>query len=302
VTAAAGFALLAVTLVSVLGAATWLGELTTHFRPFLAAASLLLVAWALARRAWVGLAASGVALLLNAMPLWPYVADTEGAGRGAPIRVLTLNLWGGRADYAAVEALILRERPDLAVLTEPGPALEPMLERLRAVLPTQLRPERSGSFETIILSAWEARNYAVDRRSGPAFPVTRLRLCRETCVEIVALHATRPLGETADYRAQQLAVAAELAAAASGRTVLLGDLNCTPWSPAFDQLLLRTGLRDSGLGRGLPTTWPAGIPFIGLAIDHVLVGDEIGVADRRVGPGVGSDHYPVIADLVLRAQ
>jgi endonuclease/exonuclease/phosphatase (EEP) superfamily protein YafD len=84
--------------------------------------------------------------------------------------------------------------------------------------------------------------------------------------------------------------------------VLLGDLNCTPWSPAFDRLLAAARLRDSGRGRGLHPTWFSAVPFVGLPIDHVLVGPGVGVRGRHVGPDIGSDHRPVIADLVLPSE
>ncbi len=40
--------------------------------------------------------------------------------------------------------------------------------------------------------------------------------------------------------------------------------------------------------------------LVALPLDHCLVSDEILVANRRVGPFVGSDHFPVVVDLVLK--
>ena len=81
------------------------------------------------------------------------------------------------------------------------------------------------------------------------------------------------------------------------RTIVAGDLNCTPWSPNFVDLLKSSNLINSGLGHGLAISWtPIPITALGLPIDHVLVGDGIQVADRKVGPHVGSDHRPVIVD------
>ena len=89
--------------------------------------------------------------------------------------------------------------------------------------------------------------------------------------------------------------------------VVLADLNTPPWSPYFADLLEGAGLHDSaGGGLRWPTrqpprssrTGPPGRPR------RRCPGSE-GIATTRfgVGPHVGSDHLPVVADLRLaRAQ
>jgi endonuclease/exonuclease/phosphatase (EEP) superfamily protein YafD len=302
---AAGLAVLAVavhaavTLFSFLGAGTWLGELTTHFRAQMALAGAILAAFALGlRRPWAG-AVAGAAALASFVPLLPSFYDAAPAGEGVPLRVLTLNLQHDYADYAAVEALIRRERPDLVALTELGNRAPRMIEALRTQFPTVLGEVRRGTFEVVLLTRWRAETYATDSGAGPDYPVTRARLCERRCIDLVALHAAPPIRSRGVFRAAQFDIAARFAAAGHAPTILLGDLNCTPWSPAFDQLLAAAGLRDSSRGRGLHPTWFSDIPFVGLPIDQVLVGPGIGVRSRRVGPDVGSDHFPVIADLVL---
>ena len=79
--------------------------------------------------------------------------------------------------------------------------------------------------------------------------------------------------------------------------MVVGDLNCTPWSPHFRRLLRDAGLRDVARGRGLEPTWyPTSLP-LGIPIDHVLVSDEIGVANRELGSDLGSDHRPVRVEI-----
>jgi endonuclease/exonuclease/phosphatase (EEP) superfamily protein YafD len=298
---AAALGLAAVTLFSFAAGDTWLGEITTHFRPHLALAALALLALAGLQRAWLGAALAAACLLANLAPLLPYLGTPAMAGEGVPFRVLTVNLHSDDADHDAVAALIERERPDVVALTEVGAATEALVERLRPLLPSVLRQERRGSFEVMLLTRWHAEGYRVDRSTHPNFPVSRVRLCDARCVNLVAVHAARPLDWRGAMRAGQLAVAARLASE-NAPSVLLGDLNCTPWSPAFADLLGEAGLRDSALGYGLRTTWLSALPFVGLPIDHVLASPGIGVRDRRVGPDVGSDHFPVIAELVLPAE
>jgi endonuclease/exonuclease/phosphatase family metal-dependent hydrolase len=39
-----------------------------------------------------------------------------------------------------------------------------------------------------------------------------------------------------------------------------------------------------------------------LLIDHVLVSPSVGILANRVGADLGSDHLPVIADLVVPVE
>lgn len=78
--------------------------------------------------------------------------------------------------------------------------------------------------------------------------------------------------------------------------MLLGDLNVTPWSKHFQQLLDRTGLLDSSSGYGVQPSWPNFSWLLRIPIDHCLHSSDIVIDQRKVGPDVGSDHYPIIVD------
>ena len=79
----------------------------------------------------------------------------------------------------------------------------------------------------------------------------------------------------------------------------MGDLNVSPWSAEFRQLLKDSQLRDSTKGFGLQPTWPTHVRLMQIPIDHLLYSSDIKIIDRRVGPNIGSDHYPLIVDLQI---
>jgi endonuclease/exonuclease/phosphatase (EEP) superfamily protein YafD len=85
--------------------------------------------------------------------------------------------------------------------------------------------------------------------------------------------------------------------------IVAGDLNAPETSPVIRTLLDR-GLRDAFSNAGLGYGYTHGhstkllIPF--LRIDHILVSPEIGVVDAFAGGWDGSEHRPVVADLLLK--
>ncbi|MBK6851135.1 MAG: endonuclease/exonuclease/phosphatase family protein [Burkholderiales bacterium] len=84
--------------------------------------------------------------------------------------------------------------------------------------------------------------------------------------------------------------------------ILAGDLNAPESSPVI-QTLLDAGLRDAhsaaGKGFGYTHGHSLRLGFSFLRIDHILVSNDLGVADCFVGGKEGSEHRPVIADLWL---
>ncbi len=100
-------------------------------------------------------------------------------------------------------------------------------------------------------------------------------------------------------RDEQLTALAGFVAGLRKPLILAGDLNVTPWSPRFERLLRETGLTDTARGRGLQGTWPVGLPWMRIPIDHCLISESFRVVDRKVGPAVGSDHFPLLVDLEL---
>ena len=81
--------------------------------------------------------------------------------------------------------------------------------------------------------------------------------------------------------------------------IVVGDFNATPWSAGFRAFAAGSGLRDTALGRGMQPTWNARSLVMRIPIDHIFAPPGTVVVRRVIGPDVGSDHFPVEADLIL---
>jgi endonuclease/exonuclease/phosphatase (EEP) superfamily protein YafD len=117
---------------------------------------------------------------------------------------------------------------------------------------------------------------------------------------LIAVHASWPLGAAVSReRAADFAAIAAAARAASLPVVVAGDFNVSPWSPHFEALLRAGTLRDAAAGRGWQPSWPTFLPPFGIQIDHALVSASVQVNSFGRGRIQGSDHRPILVDLVL---
>lgn len=296
-----------VTVASLVGNGVWGVELTVHFRPQLAAASGLLVVLALlVRRITLGVFAAAL-VAVHAFPVFPYMfpaARAMDCAFGKTLRVMTVNMHHKFADVAAVERAVRSERPDVLLLTEFLPKDGVTLQNLEDMLPHRIGPTGPGAFDLMLMSRAPIAEQRVLYPGPDArfLPVLEARLCPQgaPCVTIVGLHAARPVGPESHWQDVQFAMVARLAARApEGRAVVMGDLNTTPWSPAFRDLLSLGRLQDAALGSTFHATWRSRSPLFGLPLDHVLVGRGMAIRKRRVLPKTGSDHMPVVAEIAI---
>lgn len=291
----------AATLAGFSGRWHWLLDLASHFSWywFLAATACLAAATWQRRRTAGGLAAA--ALAINLWLLLPYWVPSErGTDGGTPLELVSLNVW---ADNTATDRAIAYLRgcgADVVVLLEVNTAWAEALAQLESLYPYRVIEPRDDKFGIALLSMWPLREPSViTPADGPPVIVATLEREASACL-LVAAHPPAPISaEWTAWRDAQLEALGRLVAAADLPAILAGDLNTSPWSHGFSQLLATSGLRDSALGHGIQPTWNAQRPLPRIPIDHVLVSKEIRVLGRAVGPGVGSDHFPVEASLVL---
>lgn len=294
--------LLAATLAAALAPLGWPFELFAHFRWQLGAATLLLtpVAFMVGRR-WIATAAV-VAIVLQLAPLaWPRLDEPRFARdcAGAQLRVATVNLWFRNADPARVLEWLQSHPADVVVLQEVTSAWEQALRATASSYPHRTLQPREDPYGIGVLSRWpishlESVDFAHD---GLPSLVATLDVAGRR-VQVIALHTHWPvLPHLFLARDAGLRLASERARDATMPTVLAGDLNLTPYAPAFSRLEQDSRLRDAFAGRLWRPTWQAGFWPLALPIDHVFVPEGVCVVDASIGPAVGSDHRPVAVTL-----
>jgi endonuclease/exonuclease/phosphatase family metal-dependent hydrolase len=161
---------------------------------------------------------------------------------------------------------------------------------------------------------WDARYPRIVTRVSLAAPATDGDTPSGDSAPSETLHVanTHFDHEGEQARAESARVVRDRLADLDGPTVLLGDFNCEPDSDPYRRLVADTETRTFTDARGLAAEGPLGPEntfheFTGdptIRIDHVFVRDcgvrrHATLADRIGDDSYPSDHFPVVADLVL---
>lgn len=299
----AALGLAAVTLAGYLAPLHWLFDLVANFRvQALLAGSALALGLALLRAGgWLSIVA--LLLALNAVPVAPYYLPAPPvAAPGTPLRVMTINILRENRQAAAIEGVIVAATPDVVALQELTPAMLPLLDALRPTYPHQFVRAQDNHFGIALLSRLPLDDQQVIALGDSAFPMLLATLTWDgRRLTLAALHPVPPRHPAGSaLRDRQLALAAAQLATLDGPRVVLGDFNATPFSAALRAFEQHVGVVNAARGHGLQPTWNARRYPFGIAIDHVLITPDLRALDRRVGPAVGSDHFPLSADLMWR--
>lgn len=294
--------LLVATVCALMAPVGWPFELFAHFRvQYAAAAALVAVGLVAMRRPGFAVAALALALY-HALPLLQIAiaGHATAACTGPAFTVATVNLLYRNQDRQPVLDWLAAEAPDLVVVQELTPDWAAELLRTSGYAHHRLLTRRDA-YGIGILSRWPLeRIQAIDLAADGLPSLAGVVEIHGRPVAVLGLHARWPITpRLLEARDDALRRAANVVRSEPLPTVVLGDFNLTPFSPAFAQFAEGTGLRDAMAGPGWNPTWQAGFWPLALRIDHVLVPPSVCVSHAEVGPSIGSDHRPVVARLAF---
>lgn len=290
------------TLLGYAGAWSWLCDLFVHFRvQYCVLGAILAVVLATLRRP--GLAAlSFLVALANLPPIVPQFmrsAVAAPAAVGAPLKVVSFNVFKYSSQYQRMVDFVRGEAPDVLVLMEVTPGWATSLAELAPDFPyrwVNVGDDVSGL--AVLSRRVPLETHVIDLGGNGVSSLQFTLPDPNGPLTFVATHLSWPLGpQHAAIRNAQLDSLARLARQHRGAFAIIGDLNVTPYSVRFQHLLRDGGLRNCAEGLGLQGTWPSLFPPLHIQIDHCLTNAEVQASDFRVGGFLGSDHLPISVEL-----
>jgi endonuclease/exonuclease/phosphatase (EEP) superfamily protein YafD len=276
------------------------------FTPYVAAWTLVPAVVAIASRRWPVAAVAVVAVVLMAWCVLPRaLPGGRGPQDGTRVTVLTINMFVGAADPAAIVRLVRDHDVSLLAVQEFSPAARQGLTTagLDALLPLHALADEVGTTGSGLYSRFPIASSYSERLVGGNMQVyATVQPPGTTPLEVVSAHPLAPYS-LAVLKLWRSDLEAEPAADRHGPPrIVLGDFNSTLDHAPVRRLIAR-GYRDAAdaTGHGLAGTWGPyhGRPVPPVTLDHVLVDERIGVRDVQVHAVPGSDHRAVLATLVV---
>lgn len=296
-----GWILIGLLVLSFLNSILPVADSVSHFRVHLLVLLCIpLLAWGFMRR-WrqfggvVLFMGATTASLYNPLMLMNAFSSQLETYQLGQVKLLQLNVSFQNENLKAIKSLVDEERPDFITFQEITARQQPLLQALLKEYPTQMTCKYSRAGDTTVLSKWPMVD--ADVNSGCAeksgFGWVRLKV-RGQDVSIASVHLHWPFPY---WQPEQVATILPLMAKIPGPVIVGGDFNAAAWSHSVTQIAKATKtLVASGVRFTQKTPVLGGHVVVPLPIDHVLVPLSASTT-IKVGPHIGSDHRPVIANI-----
>lgn len=263
-----------------------------------------LAAWRIGTRG-----ARWFALVLFALTLWqgaalfrPVLQPRPDIGADPiPLRVVSYNMYKNSPSTAKDAIWVEEQDADFVVLLEARRINKAPGDRLRAKYPVMLDCSGTERCSTILLSRFPLLSYhplalgdAENREALSALVATFDVEGVPLTLLVVHLDQPWPLGDQGEFLPQLVAAAAKV----DGPALMVGDFNSVPWAYAVQSAADDNGFRIAELPS---RSWPAGAPkWLRLPLDQLHLKGPVRVKRMESGPQMGSDHRPIIAELLLK--
>ncbi|MBT9312672.1 endonuclease/exonuclease/phosphatase family protein [Leptothoe kymatousa] len=287
-------------------------EIFSHFQVQYFLAALIIAATAALLRNYRLLLVILFCTALLSAQVMPWYIPVSLGGPSTNYRIVLANLNFNNEDAGAALTLIDQEQPDLALFLETGRPMEQQLTALKRDYPYSTTPEDGillySKYPLTDIHLKQFGRYARESLTAH-FKVF------DTPISLVAVHPLPPI-ESKMFLSRNTLLndVGQYIKAQTDAVIFLGDLNITMWSPYYQHFIQQTQLKNTRQGFGIQPTWPRVGSYFGLPrwtqwlisplqipIDHCLVSPQIRVADVHTGTDTGSDHAPLVVDLVIPA-
>ncbi|BDR53363.1 endonuclease [Bombiscardovia nodaiensis] len=286
--------------------------------PWYALAALLALVLSLLSRRWLTALLALVCLCLGVSWQLPLFADqpqlpTQALAAGAAehpnkhdraARVMTANVYKGRADAQAIVDAVRENRVEVLALQETTDAFIARLERagIHEYLPYSKISSADHKYGNGLFSLTPLGSPARDdvNSSASQMPAGTVTFGQDTDIRFVCVHTTSPSpGQWGRWK-RSLDEIGDMRAHTHTRYIFMGDFNATlDHAPFRDMLGDRFQDAAQYSGHGFTLTWPADRawlpPFAG--IDHIVMDRGIQAGQLKTLSIPGSDHRALVGTI-----
>lgn len=253
-------------------------------------------------------------LLFQAWWILPYTGlfpeEVKTAEKKDPretIRIMTANVLTTNRNAEGLLEMVDAYLPDVLVTLESDDWWQERLDTLQAEYPYTVKCPRDNLYGMHVYSRFVIRNSQIEHLVEKHIPSIHALVVLPSGAE-VRMHFLHPAPPAPQHkkdsseRDAELIIVAKSVALTPIPTIVTGDLNDVAWSSTTRLFRKISGLLDPRVGRGMFNTFHAGYWFMRWPLDHLFHSDHFTLGEISRLPAFGSDHFPLLAELVLEPE
>ncbi|MRN37938.1 endonuclease [Neisseria sp. N95_16] len=214
------------------------------------------------------------------------------------VSILASNVLTTNRQADKLLSLIRQYRPDVVLTLESDQWWENALAELETDHPYTVKVPLDNLYGMHLYSRLPLHDAEVKYRVRDDIPsiTAKVELPSGELIRIYCLHPMPPSpteSETSTERDGELLLVGKEITASDESCMVFGDLNDVAWSDTSRLFQRISGLLDPRIGRGLYNTFHADWKLLRWPLDHIFHSNDFLVADLKVLPHIGSDHFPI---------
>ncbi len=269
----------------------WMAQFHLHF---LLLFSLLIILFLMLKE-WKAILVFSLPVIWILVSIVPFYFNTDVKQGKEKLSFCSMNLLTTNRESSKVLEYLEESEPDVILFQEYGSFWNRELSKLKKDFPYRITEVRDDNFGMALFSKYPLEKESVVFLHQENIPYIVADIIKNNRrISFLNVHTMPPVGT--DYfklRNKQLKTVNRYIKNHEGPLIVAGDFNCTTFSPCMNLMLEKTNLKDSRQGKGIQNSWPAGLVFLGLTLDHVFISENIQVEKRKTGDEIGSDHHPL---------
>ncbi|MFC5462967.1 endonuclease/exonuclease/phosphatase family protein [Massilia niabensis] len=255
-------------------------------------------------------ALTAACLLYQAWWIFPYLRIYPNEVKSAVIseateriRILTANVLTPNKNIDGLIALIREHRPDVFVTLETDARWQERLDTLEEEYQYSMKCPLDNLYGMHVYSRLPLEDSAIQFLVEDDIPSMHALVVLPSGrkVRMHFLHPAPPSPTEHDEsteRDAELLVVAKSVSGLDTPVIVAGDLNDVAWSRTTRLFRKISGLLDPRVGRGMFNTFHADYWFLRWPLDHLFHSRHFTLSFIRRLPSFGSDHFPVLVELV----
>ena len=223
-------------------------------------------------------------------------------GTGKSICVVICNVRMKNKNYSATLLVLKKADPDLILLVETNSWWEKHTRELEKNYPYSVKIPLENTYGMILYSRLKLIdpeiNFLVEKDIPSIETIVELQSGDK--VHFYGVHPRPPAPSKSGSslpRDIELLLIAEETKKKTLPVIVAGDLNDVAWSYTTHLFQNTSGLFDPRVGRGMFSTYHAGVPMFRWPLDHLFHSNHFQLIEMKRLENIDSDHFPILISL-----